>query len=176
MREEKRLDNVKVFIKEWVIPIAIAFIIALAINKFLFFKIIVPTESMYPTIKPHDRIVVTRVYNPQNLKRGQIVVFYSEELGERLVKRLIGLPGDKIDIKEGTVYVNGEKLNEPYVVNRDNMSGTYKVPQGEYFFLGDNRPNSEDSRYWQYPYIKSDQIEGKAVFILYPFNRVRMLK
>lgn len=172
------MDSVKVFIREWVIPIVIAFIIALAINKYLFFKILVPTESMYPTIKVQDRIFVTRVYHPENLKRGDIVVFYSDELGERLVKRLIGLPGDRIDIKNGIVYINGKKYEEPYVVNKDDYtsSETFVVPSKEYFFLGDNRPNSLDSRYWQYSYIKADKIEGKAIFTLFPFNRMGVLK
>ncbi|SKA96711.1 signal peptidase I [Caloramator quimbayensis] len=172
------MDSIKVFVKEWVIPIVIAFIIALAINKFLFFKILVPTESMYPTIKVQDRIFVTRVYHPENLKRGDIVVFYSDELGERLVKRLIGLPGDKIDIKDGTVYINGKKYEEPYVVNKDDYTASepFVVPDGEYFFLGDNRANSLDSRYWQYSYIKADKIEGKAIFTLFPFNRMGVLK
>ncbi|MCX7884089.1 MAG: signal peptidase I [Caloramator sp.] len=172
------MNSIKVFVKEWVIPIVIAFIIALAINKYLFFKILVPTESMYPTIKVQDRIFVTRVYHPEKLKRGDIVVFYSDELRERLVKRLIGLPGDRIDIKNGTVYINGKKYNEPYVFNKDDYtsSETFVVPSGEYFFLGDNRPNSLDSRYWQYSYIKADKIEGKAIFTLFPFNRMGVLK
>lgn len=172
------MSGVKVFIKEWVVPIIIAFILALAINKYLFFKILVPTESMYPTIKPQDRIFVTRVYHPEKLKRGDIIVFYSDELNERLVKRLIGLPGDKIDIKDGIVYINGKKYNEPYVVNHDDYTSfeTFIVPSGEYFFLGDNRPNSQDSRYWDYSYIKAKKIEGKAIFILFPFNRMGFLK
>ncbi|TDT46055.1 signal peptidase I [Fonticella tunisiensis] len=167
----------KRLINDWIIPIAVAAVIALAINKFLFFQVSVPTESMYPTIKPGDRIIVTRVHNVQNLKRGDIVVFYSDELHETLIKRLIGLPGDEIEIKEdGTVYVNDQRLDEPYVVNRDNKTGRYRVPENSYFFLGDNRLQSKDARYWINHYISADDIQGKARYIIFPFNRFGPLK
>lgn len=165
------------FIKEWLIPIAIALVIALLINKFLIFKIVVPTESMVPTIMPGDRIMSLRVHNPANLKRGNIVVFNSKELKMTLVKRLIGLPGDTVELKEGGVlYINGNKVAEPYVVNKDTKTGSFKVPAGHYLFFGDNRPVSEDARYWQQPYISGDDILGRAVFTIYPFNRAGKLK
>jgi len=171
------IKDLKRFFFDWVIPIAVAIVLALAINKFLIFKIYVPTSSMYPTIKPGDRIMSSRVHNVNKLKRGDIVVFYSDELGETLVKRLIGLPKDKIDIKpDGIVFINGEKLDEPYVKNKDLRPGEYKVPENSYFFLGDNRRDSKDSRYWKNPYITEDKIMGKARFVIYPFDRIGGLK
>ena len=171
------LSKLKSFVVEWVIPILIAYILAITINKFLIFKIEVPTSSMYPTIKPGDIILVTHIYHPEKLKRGSIVVFYSDEYGERLVKRLIGLPGDKIEIKnDGTVYINGQKYDEPYVKEKDKLPGNFTVPSGHYFFLGDNRPDSSDSRYWQNPYIPAKKIEGRAFFTVFPFNRIGVLK
>ncbi|NRT30102.1 signal peptidase I [Clostridium beijerinckii] len=92
-----------------------------------------PTGSMIPTINLNDKILVTRIHNFDNLKRGNVIVFYSDELKETLVKRLIGLPGDKIDIKNGIVFVNGEKLEEDYVKNKDDYNGSFEVPQGKYF-------------------------------------------
>lgn len=166
------------FFKDWVVPIISAAVIYLLLNKFVFFNVQVPTGSMIPTINIDNRAVVTRIHNFDNLKRGDVIVFYSDELQERLVKRLIGLPGDKIEIKKGVVFVNGEQLQEDYVVNKDHYSseGVYEVPQGKYFFLGDNRPVSKDARYWINPYIDSSAIEGKAQFIFYPFSEFRIIK
>lgn len=169
--------NAKKIFKDYIIPILVAIILAVLIRQFLFFKIMVPTASMYPTIKDNDQIIVTRIYNRNSLKRGDIVVFKSVELKEELIKRLIGLPNDTIKINEdGSVYVNGEKINQSYVVNNGGKFGAFKVPAGHYFFLGDNRSNSLDSRYWQNPYIDWSDIEGKARFIIYPFNRFGDLK
>jgi signal peptidase I len=165
------------FIKDWILPILIAGVIALAINKFIFFNILVPTGSMYPTISPGDRIVVLRIHNVENLKRGDIVVFYSDELKEVLVKRLIGLPGETVEINnEGKLKVNGTQISETYVVRGDNKAASFKVPEGKYLFLGDNRIDSLDARYWKEPYISADKIRGRAVFIMYPFNRMGKLK
>ena len=158
---------------DWIMPIVIAAIIALAINKFLFFQVSVPSESMFPAIKPGDRIIVTRTHNVENLERGNIVVFYSDELSETLIKRLIGLPGDEIEIKStGEVYINNIKHEEAYVKSTDNKVGKYKVPEGSYFFLGDNRKYSLDARYWKEPYISEEKIKGRARFIIFPFDRV----
>lgn len=165
------MDQVKKLIKDWVIPLAIAVLLAKLVNFFVFFNILVPTESMYPTIKVNDRILVSRIYNMTKLKRGDVIVFYSKELKEPLIKRLIGLSGDSIEIKnDGKVYVNGEELDESYVVNKSNLSGKYTVPENSYFFLGDNRANSLDSRYWDNPFISEDDIKGKAQYIIFPFK------
>lgn len=175
---KKKENNIKKngFFKEWVMPVISALIICLLLNKFLFFNAQVPTGSMIPTININDRAVVSRIHNFNNLKRGDVIVFYSEELSERLVKRLIGLPGDKIEIKNGVVYVNGEQLEENYVKNKDKYNGTFEVPEGKYFFLGDNRPVSMDARFWVNHYIDSSAIEGKAEFIFYPFKDFGMIK
>lgn len=164
------------FFKEWIVPILFALAIVFLIRQFVFFNVYVPTGSMIPTINKDNKVLVTRVHNYNNLKRGDIIVFYSDELGETLVKRLIGIPGDKIEIKDGTVFINGEKSEEDYVKNKDKYNGSFEVPQGKYFFLGDNRPVSNDARYWKEHYIDSSKIEGKAQFIFYPFNDFGKLK
>lgn len=173
---EKDEVTKKSFISEWGIPIISAIIIALLINKFLLFKVIIPSESMVPTLNVDDRLFVTRVYDLDNLKRGDIVVFYSEELQADLIKRLIGLPGDKIKIENGIVSVNGEVLKEDYIGTEDNFNGEYEVPEGKYFFLGDNRLWSKDSRYWINPYIDGEDISGKAQIKVYPFNEIGKIK
>ena len=172
----KEKNSIKRFIYEWGIPIISAVIIAFLINKFLLFKVLIPSESMVPTLNVGDRLFVTRVYNLDKLERGDIVVFYSEELQEDLIKRLIGLPGDKIEIKNGVVSVNGETLEEDYIGAEDKFNGVYEVPEGKYFFLGDNRLYSKDSRYWINPYIDGEDIAGKAQIKVYPFDEIGKLK
>lgn len=177
--------KIESLIKDWMAPIVVAIILTVLVQKFIFFNIVVPTGSMIPTIELNDRILVTRIYNYNHLKRGQVVVFYSKELKSTLIKRLIGLPGDSITIKHnGDVYVNNEKLSEAYVVYpggaptdaADSEELNYKVPDGQYFFLGDNRANSKDSRYWVNHFIPKKDIQGVARFTIFPFNRFGKMK
>jgi signal peptidase I len=105
------------------------------------------------------------------------LVFYSEEHKKQLIKRVIGLPGDKINISKGTVTINGEVLQEDYVKNNDlSYEGNFEVPENKYLFLGDNRSNSNDSRLWINPYIDEKDIEGKALLRVYPFKEFGTLK
>ena len=174
--KKKIKETKKNFFFDWVIPIFIAIVLAICINKFLIFKVYIPSSSMVPTLNVDDRLLVTRVYNPEKLQRGDIVVFDSDELNETVIKRLIGLPGDTIKIDGTAVYVNGKKLDEPYVEYPLESYGTYKVPEGKYFFLGDNRANSNDSRFWKDPYIDADKIQGKAQIKIYPLSQIGFLK
>lgn len=168
----------KKFIKEWIIPVIAAICIAFLIHNFLFYFVEIPSVSMVPTLNVDDRLIVTRVYDYDNLKRGDIIVFHSDELNQRLIKRLIGLPGDHIEITKGVVSVNGEVLPEEYVKNNgyEEEKLVYDIPEDKYFFLGDNRPNSLDARYWKNPYIDKKSIEGKAKFKVYPFRNFGKLK
>ncbi|WP_244833849.1 signal peptidase I [Clostridium sp. BJN0001] len=172
----KKNSRIIGFLKDWVMPIAIAFVLALCVNKFLIYNVSVPTSSMYPTIQIGDRLTIERVYNPSKIKRGDIIVFYSSELSDRLIKRVIGLPGDHIEINEGTVSINGDVIDEPYIQNNMNYTGTFDVPDDSFFFLGDNRSNSKDSRFWINSYIKSSDIKGKAILRFYPFSRIGSIK
>lgn len=175
-KEKINKDKKGTFLSEWIIPILSAIILAILINKFLVFKVLIPSESMVPTLNVNDRLFVTRIYNLEKLERGDILVFYSEEYQKSLIKRLIGLPGDKIEIEEGIVYVNGEKLEEDYIGKKDTLSGEYEVPEGKYFFLGDNRLESQDSRYWDNPYIDGEDITGKARLKVYPLDQIGWIK
>lgn len=165
-----------VIIKEWVTPILIAILVAILIKKYLMFTVYIPSGSMIPTLNIDDRLVVTKVYNPENLERQDIVVFKSEELNEVLIKRLIGLPGDKVSIINGTVFINGEELQEDYVKNNDNFSGEFTVPDGEYFFLGDNRRESKDARQWKNSTIEAEDIIAKAQIKIFPFSDIGWIK
>ncbi|MDD6795159.1 MAG: signal peptidase I [Clostridiaceae bacterium] len=164
------------FFSEWVVPVLVALVAAILIRTFLLFQAEIPSTSMVPTLNVNDKIWVTKVYNTDSIERGDIVVFDSDELKDTLIKRVIGLPGDDIKIVDGVVSVNGEEINEDYVVNKDNWNGEYHVPEGKFFFCGDNRPASFDSRRWQNPFIDKDKIVGKARLRVYPFSNFGFLK
>lgn len=158
------------FFREWIIPIVAAIGIAILINKFLVYNVYIPSESMVPTLNIGDKLMVTRVYDTSKIKRGDIIVFYSEELDEILIKRVIGLPGDHIEIHSGIVNINGEDIKEDYVKNNEDYDGVFDVPKNKFFFLGDNRSRSNDARRWINPYIDASNIQGKARLKFYPFK------
>ncbi len=165
------------FLKEWIIPALIAIILGFLINKFIFFNVNVPTKSMYPTITPGDRIFSLRTYKQSSIKRGDILVFHSDELNKDLIKRVVGLPGENVEIQsDGSVYINGELLEENYVSSFSDTTGSFNVPEGCYLFLGDNRGNSIDARLWENPYISFEDIQGEGKFIIFPFDRFGKLK
>lgn len=154
-----------------IIPVIFALTTVVLIEKYFFFVTLVSSYSMYPVIKPGDRIVTVRIYRFSNIKRGDVVIFYSEELHEMIIKRVIGLPNEFIEIKDdGQVYINQEKYNEPYVKYTSTLTGTFVVPEKKYLFLGDNRVDSNDSRVWSEPYISEKNILGKAIFCIYPLR------
>lgn len=175
IKDEKK-ETKSNFFKDWIVPIVAAIGIAFIINKFLVYNVYIPSESMVPTLNIGDKLMVTRIYNTDNIKRGDIIVFYSDELSEVVIKRAIGLPGDKIVIHDGIVNVNGEDLKEDYVKNNEILNATFNVPEGKFFFLGDNRKVSNDARKWINPYIDESDIQGKAQFRFYPFSEIGILK
>ena len=159
-KKKKEPMTFKRFYKEWILPFGLEILALFLIVKFVLFVPIVPSGSMEPTIAEHSALIALRVHHLEKLQRGDIVVFTAQtpELeGTTLIKRLIGLPG-------------GEVQPEDYVVYQYAIPGEYDVPEGCYLFMGDNRANSLDSRYWSYPYVSADAIQGRAVFTLFPFG------
>lgn len=155
--------------------LAIAVILALIINNFVIFNATVPTGSMIHTIMKGDRLIGFRLaYIFSQPKRGDVIIFkWPDDTSERFVKRVIGLPGDVVEIKceeSGVnVYVNGALLNEPYLHEEmySSRDYTFIVPSDNYFVMGDNRNDSKDSRYWKNTYVPKDYILAKAVFKYY---------
>ena len=180
--EEKKNSRVQYLIREWLIPIATALVLAWIINTFVVFRIEVPTGSMIPTINKDDKIFVLKAYNKDNFKRGDILVFESEELGDEdgkpmlLIKRLIGLPGEKVELVNGVLLIDGVQIDEPYVVNDFMFNAEFDVPEDHLLFLGDNRETSNDARYWQNPYINKDKVIGKGGLRIYPLDNIGFLK
>lgn len=175
-RKKRNRKNKYIFLYEWVFPLLIVAIIALSINRLFLIKVEIPSESMVPTLNINDQLFATKIYNTNNISRGDIIVFYSEELEELLIKRCIGIPGDKIEIADGIVTVNDEVLQEDYVKNPSHTYGTYEVPENKFFFLGDNRAVSKDSSRWVNPYIDGKDIKAKAKLKVNPLSDFGWIK
>jgi len=167
---------------EWIKTIGISLVIALIITTFIR-PTLVKGYSMYPTLEENDYLIIERVpYTTHEPSKGDIIVFKStltQEDGKEkdLVKRVIGLPGDTIKVADGKVFVNDIELKETYI-NGDFTDGYVDtvVPDGFIFVMGDNRPNSLDSRDPRVGFVKIDDIIGKAFVRLYPFNKIGLLK
>ena len=159
-------------ILSWVLTFALAIGAAFLIKNYLIINADVPTGSMENTIMAGDRILALRTsYWFDEPEAGDIVVFRypDDETGKTLyVKRIIGTPGDTVEMSNGTVYVNGKTLQEDYIAEVTQGSyGPYVVPDGCYFMMGDNRNHSQDSRFWRNQYVEKDEILGKVVLRYY---------
>ena len=157
----------------WVLIIGAALAFAFIINNFLIVNASVPSGSMMDTIPEKSRIVAFRLaYAFSEPKRYDVIVFkFPDDETELYVKRVIGLPGETVEIIDGKVYINGSSmaLDDGFVRGVPKASsGPYVVPEGCYFMLGDNRNNSRDSRLWDNKFVAKEKILGKAVFCYFP--------
>ncbi|MDF2879488.1 MAG: hypothetical protein K0R54_45 [Clostridiaceae bacterium] len=144
------------------------FILLIALTYFFFLGVI-PSESMLPTMEVGDLVVYQRKIDSYN--RGDIISF-KYPLDETVVyqKRIIGLPNEEIEIKEGIVFINDIPLEEDYLLEKPIYEyPKISIPEGSYFVLGDNRNNSEDSSVWGF--VKRNKIQGKAIFTVLPLNK-----
>jgi signal peptidase I len=170
---------------EWVLVLLLALLVAFGVRTYVAQIFYIPSGSMLPTLQIGDRIVVDKLsYDIHGVHRGDIVVFRRPPLEQAdypdLVKRVIGLPGDTIASIGGRVYVNGQQLAEPWLPTPNpptypsplnaafSLNHPFLVPAGEYFVMGDNRTNSEDSRY--FGPISQKLIVGKMMFVVWPLS------
>lgn len=175
--ERKKPAQEKGPVREIFESIAIAVILAVVIRVFLFQFFVIPSGSMEPTLTEGDMIAANKIiYRFSEPKRGDIIVFkYPLNPDRDFVKRLIGLPGEKVQIKNSTLYINGKKVAEPYLPKGLKFQdyGPVTIPKDKYFMMGDNRNNSLDSRAWGE--MPRENIIGKAAIIYWPVNRIRIL-
>lgn len=170
---EKRTENKnwKKEIISWVKMFVFAFAIYFVTTKTLIVNAYVPTGSMENTIMTGSHIIINRLaYLNNEPERGDVISFwYPDNEEENYLKRIIGLPGETVEGKDGKIYINGEELEEGYIkeVCYENF-GPYTVPEESYFVMGDNRNHSKDSRYWNNKYVRKEAIVGKAEFEYYP--------
>jgi len=167
------------FIKETISIIVIAFILAMILRTFVIEGRIIPTGSMLPTIQLQDRVMVNKfIYHFKEPQRGDIVVLEPPEIlnsNEDYIKRVIGLSGDTVEMKEGKVFINGKALAEPYLAEPINYEyGPVQVPEDSLMVLGDNRNFSFDSHSWN-AWLTRDHLKGKAFMIYWPIDHINLL-
>lgn len=158
-------------------PIVIALIVAILLKTFIFANAVVPTGSMINTIQEGDRIIASRLaYINEDPKRYDVIIFhYPDDESQLFVKRIIGMPGETINIKNGIVYItdvngNTAEARSDFVTNcvPTGDFGPYTVPLGSYFVMGDNRNDSWDARYWKKKNVEKKKIIGKVEFRYFP--------
>ncbi len=177
-------------IMEWIVAIAVALALIFAIKTFVGKPYTIKGDSMDPTLKDSERVMVNIIgYKIGGVKKGNVIVFHANNTDD-YVKRVIGIPGDSVEYKNDTLYVNGKKQQEPYLNYNEKrkqieyITGTFKtkdlpnanpksnvIPKGKYLVLGDNREVSKDSR--SFGLIDKDQIVGKVSFRFWPFNEFK---
>ena len=186
----------KSVVREYFESLVIAVLLALFVRTWVFQAFKIPTGSMERNLLIGDHLIVNKMtFAPaatalerlllpgRTIRRGDVVVFkYPQEPERDFIKRVIGLPGDRVEMRRKQVYINGEPLDEPYVQhlqplspegeaqpdNRLESYGPATVPPGQYFMMGDNRDNSEDSRYWGF--LPQEYVKGQALFIYFSFE------
>lgn len=169
----------------------VAFALVFIIRMFFFSPIIVDGPSMQPTLHDRDQMIVNKMkYRISEPKRFDIVVFHAS-VQKDFIKRVIGLPGEHVQVKDNTLYINGQEVKEPFLEEQkeqmkpyqtltndfklEDLPGNYRViPKDHVLVLGDNRENSTDSR--MFGVVSMDQIVGKTSFIYWPFDRIQFLR
>ena len=184
VKKNKKQKEKKPFIDElldWLKTFALVFIVVVLIFTFIAKTVIVNGSSMNDTLVDRDFLLLCSLfYTP---KQGDIIAANCEGLDEVIVKRVIAVGGQEvnIDFTTGTVYVDGKELDEPYIKNltlNDEFAFNYPivVDEGCYFCMGDNRQGSKDSRHPDVGFVSRDDILGKAIIRIYPFNKIRFFK
>ena len=176
--EEKASVGKELF--QWVLVILGAVILAFLIDTFVIVNAQIPSGSMENTIMTGDRVFGNRLaYKFSDPKRFDIIIFkYPDDESQLFIKRIIGLPGETVEIHDGNIYINGSDSPLEDVDIKEPMEGSfgpYTVPEGCYFVMGDNRNNSRDSRYWENTFVSEDAILGKAVLRYWPLNKMKFL-
>lgn len=182
-KEVNQTKSVKSSIIEWIKVFGLAIILAFVITLFIK-PTLVRGDSMLPTLHENDYLIINKIgYKVGEPKNGDVIVFKSDleqndGTNKDLVKRIIGIEGDRVTIKDGQVYVNDKLLNEPYLSQGMDTKGDIDlvIPQGKLFVLGDNREVSLDSRYEQVGLVDISDVEGKVLIRLYPFNDISLIK
>lgn len=176
-KTSKKKNSLGRELMEDVIMVLVVLVVVFLIKNFVLINAVIPSGSMENTIMTGDRVFGNRLtYRFGDPERGDIAIFrYPDDESELYIKRVMGLPGDTIEIKDGLLYLNNseEPLAEPYL--KEIPTGDfvpYQVPEGCYFMLGDNRNKSNDSRMWENTYVTRENVLAKAVFRYYPFDKI----
>ena len=165
-------------IKDWVVSIVVAVALAMFIRTFIVELYVVDGPSMRPTLESEERLVVNKfIYRFRVPEKGEVLVFqYPRDPSRDFIKRVIATPGDTIEIREGRVLVNDQLLTEDYILEKTRSEYPKStVPEGRIFVMGDNRNNSEDSRFADVGFVPYDLIKGKAILVFWPISQYKTL-
>lgn len=171
------------FIFEYADSARSASILALIIVTLIIQTFKIPTGSMIPTLNIGNHLMVNKfIYYFKKPKRGDIIVFvYPVNPKKDFIKRLVGLPGETIEVKDGSVFINGEELRAPQTIAERHYynegmygEGLIKIPDNTYFVMGDNTRNSKDSRFWGF--VPKKNLLGKAFFVYWPLTKMRIIR
>jgi len=169
----------KLFLKETLSTLLTAILIAVVIKTFILDNRIIPSGSMLPTIQIGDMVLVNKMaYYWGTPERGDIIVFTPPaEVGDQdLIKRVIALPGETVEVRDGQVWIDGQPMGESYLNEAPLYSfGPLTVPEGSLFVLGDNRNDSFDGHRWPQPFLAAGAVKGKAFFRYWPLSRLGSL-
>lgn len=176
-KSSKRKNSLGRELLEDVVLVIVVLAVVFFLKNYVLINAVIPSGSMENTIMTGDRVFGNRLaYRFGEPERGDIVIFkYPDNEEELYIKRVIGLPGDKVEIRDGLVYLNdsAKPLEEPYLKETPvGDYGSYQVPEDGYFMLGDNRNWSKDSRFWENTYVTREEVLAKAVFRYYPFDEI----
>lgn len=181
-KEKLEDEKVRGFMR-WVFEIVVTLVLAAMVGIMLFQTVTMQESSMEPTIAVGDRFFINRVvYKFSSPKRGDLIVFRTNASDDAAlhIRRVIGLPGETIQISGGRILIDGEAYKEgkdfPMISNPGLASSSITLESGEYFVLGDNRNNSEDSRYADIGMVKKRYIAGKIWFTCAPFEKLGFMK
>ncbi|MCK5581098.1 MAG: signal peptidase I [Candidatus Omnitrophica bacterium] len=195
-KRQRKKEDIKVVLWEWIESIVIAFILAMFIRTFFFQAFKIPSGSMRMTLIEGDRLLVNKLHYGARVpftqkrlpgftepERGDVVVFkFPQDRKKDFIKRLIARGGETVEIKYGDIFIDGERIDDTiirniYYYNRGEIGAAdqvFEVPDGHYFVLGDNSASSHDSRYWGF--VPQEDVVGKAEVIYWPPKRVRFIK
>ena len=176
--------KIKTVIADYLLTLTIFALVFSVVYFFVGQLFEVTGESMVPNFQDKEQLLAEKIsVNLSNLERGDVIIFKNPFENDRLlIKRIIGLPGEKFQISNGLVYINGEKLTENYLPEGTQTKGRrlleegpeYTIPANSFVVLGDNREKSTDSRDWGY--VKNEMIVGRAVLVYYPIKNMRIVK
>ncbi|MGP7817805.1 signal peptidase I [Niallia sp. 01092] len=179
-------DSIKKEIYSWLKSLFFAMIIVVICRTFFFSPSVVLGASMSPTFEAGNKIIVSKT---SKINHFDMIVFHAPDADENYIKRVIGLPGDRISVKDEVLYINGKAYKEPYLKENkesapfnkitgdftlEEKTGKDKVPKGYLFVMGDNRLHSHDSR--EFGFIRADSVIGEAVFRFYPLKEIEIIK
>ena len=165
-------------LRDWVVSIVGAIVLALIIRTFIVELYIVDGPSMRPTLQHDERLVVNKfIYRIRDPQKGEILIFrYPRDPSRDFIKRVIAVAGDTIEMKEGRVYVNDELQREDYILEKTRTEyPKTTIPEGTIFVMGDNRNNSEDSRYSDVGFLPLENVKGKAILVFWPLDEFKAL-